>query len=543
MLRTGIIVQLFLSGCWLLTSELSAETQDALAQRYVVTAKDVRLMRAAGADVQLDDGRILLSGGAILPTTDQWEGVDWRACVAPDGHILWSARAEPQPDHASLFPLASDGNSIWQIGVRENGSFEVARFETPSLRRTASLQLKFQAIANPAPYIALQRRGYGSDVQSSMVQIVGDKIHVAVVTPDARVLFDKLYQLPPSSHSPRPLAAGDASLHRLPDGSGYYLSLRRALEPTRDSPPGLVIAKLDNSGLIKWANSYALGFPDFEAGPRLAPDGSIFICLSQHILRGTHSWLIRIGPDGVIRWARVIEGEGMSVAMTDFAGNPRAYQFVTPYFYVDAVQVLGYKTHSNVFALNYDTGEIVRQVRLEREGALGFVAKTPDSIYMSLLGAMMAKHSDVALLRFDLDLNLRAMYGVRNGLPHWAWVHPVPGNKLLFSYGYDQPKAIAVQLLNENFESTSSCGVLQPIRATCSKTNFQAQPMTVTSSPMPIIPVTDAHSEMGQAELKLVPVEVAVTSCDGTSAWSESSAGNELSPDLQKRLRQRRSRH
>jgi hypothetical protein len=40
-------------------------------------------------------------------------------------------------------------------------------------------------------------------------------------------------------------------------------------------------------------------------------------------------------------------------------------------------------------------------------------------------------------------------------------------------YGYDQPKTIAVHLLNESFEITSSRGVLQPINLTCSKTNLR----------------------------------------------------------------------
>src|SRR5947209_879144 len=126
--RTSFLI-LLLVGSSSLTKALSAERPDDLAQRYTVTAKDVKVLRSAQAGERLDDGRVILGGGAILPTTDEWQGVDWLACAGSDGHILWSARAEPQFDHASLFPLTTDGNSIWQTGVRKNGSFEVARFE------------------------------------------------------------------------------------------------------------------------------------------------------------------------------------------------------------------------------------------------------------------------------------------------------------------------------------------------------------------------------------------------------------------------------
>ena len=399
-----------------------AQLKNDFARRYTVTEKEVQNLGAPQANQILGDGRLLFAGGAILPTTDRWEGTAWRACSSADGKVLWSARAEWQPDAASLFPLATDGDAIWETGVLKNGNYQVAKFEAPGFRRTGSLRLKFQPIDQSAPYIALYGDGRDSDVQSSMVQMSGDTIHVAVVSRDVRVLFDKLYHVPNGSRAVGNWKPGDAGLQRLPDHSGYYLYLRRPFRSAKDDPPGMALFRLKNDGTVQWANSYAPGFPDFEFGPRVAQDGSILIQLAENILRGTRSWFTRIGPDGAVRWAKVIEGERLTVAMTDFKGGG-PYSFIRPYFFANGIQIVGSKAYSFILGLNYETGEIEKQIKISRPGAVGFVSLGDDSLYASSLDSLGYPRSDVTLYGFDFDLNLRAARSVRNGEPHWAWVH------------------------------------------------------------------------------------------------------------------------
>lgn len=531
MFSIGDAARLLAIACLLVPPNSFAEGQNEFARRYTVTTKAVQSLGAPQANEILDDGRLLFTGGAILPTTDRWEGAAWRACSDADGKVLWSARAEWQPNAASLFPLVTDGDSLWEAGVLKDGSFQVARFEAPSLRRIAALRLKFRPINEPAPYIAIYGGGRDADVQSSMVQITGDTIHVAVVSRDVRVLLDKLYQLPKGSRAVGAWKPGDAGLQRLPDHSGYYLYLRRPFRAGDDARPGMAILKLNNDGVVQWANSYAPDFPDFELGPRVTPDGSILIALAENILRGTRSWFIRIGPDGRVRWARVIEGDRLTVTMTDFSGGPAFYKFTKPYFFANGIQIVGSKAYSSILGLNYETGEIEKQVKISKPGAVGFIALTDDSLYASSLDSLKYPRADVSIYRFDFDLNLRAARSVRNAEPHWAWVHSLgPSGTLLFTYGYRDLKSVVTEVVNENFDHEKSCGVLDPLSVSCTKSNLQVKPITMVQSKIAGVTVTDAHSETTEGDLQLVPVEVAVTACDGSTSWLNSSPITTPSP-------------
>jgi len=128
-------------GLWLAaTIPAAAQTvRSGLAHEYVARGADVKTLEASHALKTTKDGRIIVGGDVTLTSSKPYQGPGWRACLAPDGRVLWSARAEEQPDAASLFLLATDGDSIWETGVLKNGPFCVARFDAPSFRRAASI--------------------------------------------------------------------------------------------------------------------------------------------------------------------------------------------------------------------------------------------------------------------------------------------------------------------------------------------------------------------------------------------------------------------
>jgi hypothetical protein len=118
-----------------------------------------------------------------------------------------------------------------------------------------------------------------------------------------------------------------------------------------------------------------------------------------------------------------------------------------------------------------------------------------------------------ALLRFDFDLNLRAARSIRNAEPHWPIVQALPSGKLLFSYSYNARKTLVAETVNDNFESTNSCDVLQKADFSVTKSNFEARPISVVTTPLPPITVSDANSKTSEADLAPVPLDLKAVPC------------------------------
>lgn len=506
-------------------SAISQDNKKDLASKFVAVGRETKSL-SGYAQKRTKDGRIIIGGDVILPTSKPYEGVAWQACVNSEGRVLWSARAEEQRDAASLFLLTSDGDSIWQTGVFKNGVFRAAKFEAQSLRREASVEMAFEPITTPGGYVAFQSETDPEfDLQVSMVQSLRDSIHVALFSRDLRLILDKLYSIPLGSTSETSKALAGGYVTRLPDKSGYYLFLRNPVRADAKSSPGIGVVRLDNNGMVKWANSYVIGLPEFEAGPHVAADGSILIQLGENLLRGTRSWLIRIGPDGTANWGVTIEGEGLTVAVTDFNFSSFPYRFTEPYLFANGVQVVGSKAFSTLFAIDYGTGRIEKQVKFGPKfpGVFGFIEKTSDSLYVSFLNSIMRdpRAADVALLRFDFDLNLRAARSIRNGEPHFPILDALSTGKLLFSYSYNARKTLITETVDENFNGTSSCEVLQKADFSFTKSNFEAKPINVATTPLPPIKVVDGTRKTSEADMALVPFEITGAACTSEPSKSE----------------------
>jgi len=347
------------------------------------------------------------------------------------------------------------------------------------------------------------------DLQVSAVQAVGDSVRVALFSRDLRILFDKLYTFPKNS---RALAA--AYLARIPDHSGYYLFLRHPVAFGSKSSDGIAIVRLDNSGTIKWANTYAAGLPDLQVEPHETSDGCFLITVPQQTAKSIGSTFIKIGSDGNVNWA--VRTEGVTLSRGDFTFGWVPYRFVEAQLFAIGTRLSSGKLSCVIFALDYQTGRIEKQVACNFSGAIGFFEKTNDSLYVTLLDQIMLGRfkCQAALLRFDFDLNLRAAKSVRNAEPRWPILRALNRAKLLFSYSYADRKTVVVETTDENFESGNACGVLQKANYSVTKSNFTVRPVDIASSPLTSITVSDANSKTSEANLSLVPLDLKPVPCD-----------------------------
>lgn len=159
--------------------------QPEVAHKYIAIGKEIKSLHGSGQRSALKGDRIILGGDVTLPTSKPYQGEAWIACTGPDGHSLWSARAQEQPDRVSLFPLTTDGDSIWNGGLLKSGIFRLAKFDARSLRKQASVQIAFEPTTNSAPYIQLHSETEPEfDLQVSVVQAVGDSVRVALFSSD-----------------------------------------------------------------------------------------------------------------------------------------------------------------------------------------------------------------------------------------------------------------------------------------------------------------------------------------------------------------------
>ena len=221
-LITEFIVAFILSLS-LSVGPLFAKDKNDFAYRFLPADKETKNLSSLGSD-HTKDGWVILGGDIKLPHTHLYEGVRWLACVSPEGKVLWSARAEEQPEAASLFLLKTDGDSIWQVGVLKDGLFRAAKFEATSLRKVASVQMTFEPITTPAAYVGFQSGAdTDPDLQISMVQPVGNSIRFALFSSDLRLIFDKLYAMPVSPNEDAAKILASSFAIRLPDQTGYYL--------------------------------------------------------------------------------------------------------------------------------------------------------------------------------------------------------------------------------------------------------------------------------------------------------------------------------
>ena len=488
----------------------SETDQSTLAHKFVATGKEVKGLHGNVQQV-LRDGRILLGGNVVLPATPKFlEGPFWLACANRDGHVLWSARAQEEPHAASLFPLSSDGEFIWIAGLRQDGVFRFGKFDARTLAKVSAVQLSFAPTKNASPCLQFHSDDPQSfDLQVSLVQPSNDSVRVALFTRDLQLRFDKLYKFDFVKNVKQAETLAMPYLIRLPDKSGYYLCLRRQV-PVVNGGGGVCIIKIDNQGEVVWANTYALGSPEVELEPHETTDGSILV----HVAETGGSVLVRVNVDGTVRWA--ISVPGIAVNFPDFNFGWQPYRFIRPHLFASGMQIVSNKVYSTVFAIDYDTGKIDKEVKCEpnASGGIGFTEFSGDSIYVTLLDQMMGRGgSRAALFAFDANLKLRAARTIRNAEPHWPILHALGDGKLLSSYSYAKQKAVVLETVDANLDSRNACGVLQNAAFIFTQTYHGSLAISITPARLSGITVSDAHDVPGETDFALVPFLLESANC------------------------------
>jgi hypothetical protein len=522
----------------------SQSEQPAVAHKYIATEKEIKTLHG-NAYRTTANGRIILEGDVDLPASHQLPEVSlpgsqsktsrtrrqalelfrqtaslsqplaWMACIRPNGQLDWSVRVPDERDAESMFALTSDGDSIWCRGSRKDGIFRLAKFDAKTLRKESSVQIGFEPTTPSKPSSGLHLdTDRDFDFQVSAIQPVHNTVQLALFSRDLRLLFDKRYVFSFLSDGKQTDILQGAYLIRLPDRSGYYLCFRHPISAEGHSSPGVGILRLDNSGAIKWANTYSIGYSEFEVEPHMATDGAILVQFLASP-NSKDSFMLKIGPDGTINWAERFPGlPGVDVANASFGSTP--HRFIEPHLYATSGQLASAKLYSILLALNYKTGQVEKQIKFTSPGGALYTEKTNDSLYVTLLNMNYAGGrvaSQAALLRFDLDLNFRAARSVRNAEPHWPIFRALPSGKFLFSYSYHDKKALVVETMNENFDGAKSCDVLQSANFSFTKTNFEARPFTATTTPLAGIDVSEANSKISEADLSLVPLDLKAVPC------------------------------
>lgn len=483
------------------------------ACKYMATDNDVTVLEGWAIKIAASRGRIIFGGTMELRKNKSFSGPRWRACSDENGKIEWAARM-PEDIQASDSRVETNGDEIWASAIAKSGVFQLARFETKSLRREASAQLTFEptSLAFVAMHSATDR---DFDLQTSIIQTVDHSIRVALFSRDLHLALDKIYSIPADGIAEK-FDASAGSFTRIPDRSGYYIFLRYEL-PSKSKPPGRIgIIRLDNAGAVNWANTYGLEFSDTGIEPQVADDGSILVTPVVDA-SAQQGHLVKIGSDGSVKWGITIEG--ISIDLRDNNHPTVPYHFSEPRLLAHGMQMdARAKLSQWLFGINYETGKIERQLgfRDPSPGAFVFMERGPKCFYLSSMNVVniLRQETSCALLRFDYDFKLLSARHIRKGAPVFPPFCLLPSGKGLLSFPYGKDRTFYAQVVNEHLEGTDACQLVEKATFTSIASNYEVRRISVPTAPLSGITVSDANSEIGKADLALFPFGLKSAACE-----------------------------
>ena len=213
-----------------------------------------------------------------------------------------------------------------------------------------------------------------------------------------------------------------------------------------------------------------------------------------------------------------MSSDGVSLSRSDYAFGGAPYPFIEPHLYALGIGSSGPgKVITAVFALDYQTGKVEKQIICTVPGMITLTHRNADSLYASVLKLGMSIRpgaSQAALLRFGFDLNLRAARTIRNAEPRWPAVRPYRNGQLLCSYSYAEAKTVVVETTDETFESGTPSCFLDKANYSVARSNFVMRPAELNSSPLNSITVKDAKSRTSEADVSLVPLDLKAVPCN-----------------------------
>ena len=467
------------------------------------------------------------------------QGVPWAAAVNAEGKILWAARAQEPAFTAAA--LTTDGQYLWSAAVLSgSGNFHLGKFKAENLQKVAAVQTTFPPTANLSPTFQLHFERE-DNLQVSLQQILPNSIRLAVFSSEPRLVLDKTYSFARSLWGKEFNGPASMKLLPLPDGSGYYMVIESPVVRGKREPR-IDLVRLDKSSGITWANTYAIGNYDNNLQSRVAQDGAVFLSTATYKdAEPEQSILIKVNPDGKVAWATAVKGLDASWDDFDsqFAFESSSYRFTEPFLLARATEQTGLdeewwlrKTYSILFAINYQTGVVEKQVKFgaNHPGTVTLAGCDAKSFYLSFWNETRFEKPSghghqapqkpsqfhAAVLRFDYDLNFLSGLKLRNVAMDQPFLHLLGPNKVVISYPYDDQRGtttIIVEAASANLESPNKCHWLEKENFVVSKSSFQQQPASITTSPLNSITVSDANSKISQADLALAPLDLKAVPC------------------------------
>jgi tetratricopeptide (TPR) repeat protein len=485
-----------------------------------LVARGTELPLPGCAQRHLENGVEILQGNDIV-------GERWAAALGPDGKLLCAAKVQNESIGSYYWNgLALEGDHLWLAGVLNNRVFQLGKFNARTLQREASVQTDFPARSD----FHWQSE---ADFEISAHTATDDSIRLVLFSRDLRPLLDKKYSIPDRLGGRTSEPFGDTQLFRLPDRSGYSLVVQPKVSKGKRGPR-VGIIRLDNAGTVNWANAYATGYTDSDIQARVAGDGAILLTVDSAQEAARSTTLTKISRDGAVKWSTTVEGIDISFDDDSQYGSPAPYRFTEPSLLAVGTERADLdqywwlrRSYSTLFAINYQTGEIEKQIKFgpNAPGNCRFVERDANSFYVGF-GNMQWLHKPSghsgsgpnkakcygAALRFDYDFNLLAARKIRDAGPILVFFHLFAADRGVISYPDEGKGALMVETTNANFESSTGCQWLEKANFTFTASNFQQHPAHVDSSPLTVT-VSDANSKISQADLALAPLDLKAVPC------------------------------
>jgi hypothetical protein len=234
--------------------------------------------------------------------------------------------------------------------------------------------------------------------------------------------------------------------------------------------------------------------------------------------------MIKIGPDGRLNWATVVEGIGGGFGHNTAGWVP--YRFTKPYLLASVFPPNEPNYYSVLLGLNYETGKLEKQAKISTPGIVQFVGLAANSFYAAFFTMPFNPLHPVyhaAVLKFDYDMKLLAARRLREGGPNSPVFRFVPPGRGFISYSYESKRSLIVESTNANLESPDPCRWLDKDSFTVPVSRLRQRPLEVTTTAFDRITVSDVNSKTGEADLSLVPLDLKSAACNPAEGKAEKS--------------------
>lgn len=234
------------------------------------------------------------------------------------GNLGWALFLDGGPSSRQVELIGDFDNADRAFAGYVDDNLDIARFGLFTGASGAAVYARDVTLTATPDKTSLR---FFPDSIAAVVQDAGATVRVLTVGPTGSVIFEKdfgssVFGVPPGLFS----FAQDETLTRLPDRTGYLLSVRTSAQSIEFTPPfasfnsnRVVTVCLNSNGSVRWSKlfSFATGvFPTRDLN--IAADGSIVYAFIDTLNARTH--VLKLNPqNGSLAWARTLENARLPV--------------------------------------------------------------------------------------------------------------------------------------------------------------------------------------------------------------------------------------